>query len=262
MILAVYNWWGDESGPVHANNPGGSGDSVTYDVNYSIWEGQTPDSSTVYGSDNHCGRSADPVNTATGNFIYEKTDIYIKGIGLNLAFSRSYNSQSGLNGPLGFGWSHKFNTTVLVGGGRSREHHIRRPTCPAFFPDGEGGFLSPPDTFEEFSDNGDGTFSLITNDFLEYRLNAATGKLVSITELNGKSPLPTRADGDLDSITDTMGRVMDVTSDANHRITGLTDPIGRTIAYDTNGDLVRPPIPWAITGLHLRRPAPDADGDR
>ncbi|MFC2059552.1 carboxypeptidase regulatory-like domain-containing protein [Chloroflexota bacterium] len=34
---ATGNWWGDASGPVHASNPGGSGDNITDNVYYNPW---------------------------------------------------------------------------------------------------------------------------------------------------------------------------------------------------------------------------------
>jgi hypothetical protein len=38
-VDAENNWWGDASGPTHAGNPGGSGDPVSDDVNYTPWLG-------------------------------------------------------------------------------------------------------------------------------------------------------------------------------------------------------------------------------
>jgi len=37
LLNAEYNWWGDESGPRHSGNPGGSGDPISGNVDYSPW---------------------------------------------------------------------------------------------------------------------------------------------------------------------------------------------------------------------------------
>jgi hypothetical protein len=39
---ATRNWWGDASGPSHASNPGGTGDSVSDNVDFSSWLTRAP----------------------------------------------------------------------------------------------------------------------------------------------------------------------------------------------------------------------------
>jgi parallel beta-helix repeat protein len=39
MIDARFNWWGDASGPRHSSNPGGTGDAISDNVDYSPWLG-------------------------------------------------------------------------------------------------------------------------------------------------------------------------------------------------------------------------------
>jgi hypothetical protein len=38
-VTATYNWWGSDTGPTHAGNPGGTGDAVTNWVDYRPWLG-------------------------------------------------------------------------------------------------------------------------------------------------------------------------------------------------------------------------------
>jgi len=240
-ILAYYCGWGDVSGPSHEGNPGGTGDTIIGSVDYSNWVGIPPPEEVAYGTNNHSPKSADPVNTATGNFIHEAEDLVIQGIGLNLVFSRSYNSKSDFAGPLGHGWTHSYLmgievdvngvATVTYGDGHKQE----------FLPDGDGGFIDPPDCYDTLTDNGDGTFTLTDRDQILHLLDEPNNRLISLSDLNGNTiALGYDGSGDLDSITDTMGRVVNVTCDASHRIVGLSDAIGRTISfeYDINGDLV------------------------
>ena len=55
--------------------------------------------------------TADPVSTVTGNNYHDETDITIKGRGLNIAFTRTYNSTPSASktlGPLGYGCTHSY----------------------------------------------------------------------------------------------------------------------------------------------------------
>ena len=51
----------------------------------------------------------DPVNDISGAVVTDATDISIPAPGIPLTFSRSYNSVSSCNGPLGPRWTHSFN---------------------------------------------------------------------------------------------------------------------------------------------------------
>jgi RHS repeat-associated protein len=235
-----FNWWGDESGPTVASNPGGAGDPIYGNVNYANWDGSPVPPQTAQGMANYSPKSNDPVNTATGNFTYEQEDLFIAGVGLNFSFTRYYNSQSGVSGPMGYGWSHSYRVTLSIGGDGTATIRYSDGHEQKFLPDGSGGFLAPPDAFDTLTSNGGGTYSLVTRDQIEYLLDGTTERLLSISDLNDNTiTLVYDANGDLDRITDTVGRVIEVTCDANHRIISLTDPIGRLIeySYNANGDL-------------------------
>ncbi|MEW6401338.1 MAG: RHS repeat-associated core domain-containing protein [Chloroflexota bacterium] len=56
--------------------------------------------------------TTDPVSTVTGNNYHDETDFTIKGRGLDITFTRTYNSAPSstmLDGPLGYGWTHSYN---------------------------------------------------------------------------------------------------------------------------------------------------------
>ncbi|HJT43942.1 MAG TPA: RHS repeat-associated core domain-containing protein [Rhizomicrobium sp.] len=60
----------------------------------------------------------DPVNRVTGTFAYDHQDLSIGSAGypLGLGFQRLYDSASYLqSGPLGFGWTHNFATSISLG---------------------------------------------------------------------------------------------------------------------------------------------------
>ena len=58
----------------------------------------------------------DPASTVTGNNYHDETDFTIKGKGINMDFTRTYNSapsSSSQNGPLGYGWTHSYNMKLI-----------------------------------------------------------------------------------------------------------------------------------------------------
>lgn len=58
--------------------------------------------------------SSEPVDMATGAFIHDRNDLSLGGkVPAGLTFSRSYSTSSNQNdGPLGYGWTHKYDITL------------------------------------------------------------------------------------------------------------------------------------------------------
>jgi hypothetical protein len=71
-----------------------------------------PPDTADYGSTINSGAAAEPVNTATGNYYYQHTDLKLPGRGLSFAFTRTYNDQDSYMGPLGRGWTHSYNARL------------------------------------------------------------------------------------------------------------------------------------------------------
>ncbi len=61
-----------------------------------------------------CRYSSDPVNLSTGNFIYDKTDLKIKGEP-GLCFRRFYNALEERKGVMGTGWIHNYEVHIEAG---------------------------------------------------------------------------------------------------------------------------------------------------
>lgn len=59
-----------------------------------------------------CAMTGDPVNANTGNFIYEKEDLLIKGR-TPICFRRFYNSTDKRAGSMGKGWRHNYEIQLL-----------------------------------------------------------------------------------------------------------------------------------------------------
>jgi len=54
------------------------------------------------------------VNVSIGNFVQTETDLDLAGRGIDLVFSRTYNSKDVSPGPLGQGWTHSFNLGLAI----------------------------------------------------------------------------------------------------------------------------------------------------
>jgi len=183
--------------------------------------------------------SQDPVNLATGNYVYEHVDLRMPGKGFPFEFKRFYNSkfsdQSGL--PLGYGWTHSFNirlsttasnATVTFGDGRSEAHVL----------DG-GQYLAERGIYNKLRDNGDSTYTLTTKEQLHYIFDPQ-GRLLSLLDKNGHT-LSLAYEGNLlTNITDTAGRNIAFQNNTNGLLSLITDPIGRTsrFEYDAQTNLI------------------------
>ena len=73
----------------------------------------------TFGTMPGTGYAADPVNTATGNFIEPETDCAGTGIAANLVFARMYNSQDPDGGAFGRGWSSTLDVRLELGDERA-----------------------------------------------------------------------------------------------------------------------------------------------
>ncbi len=114
VTISFQNEGGDAKGSngatISFQNEGAASSGTSSGV--SIGFGARSNNSFYYGNSPNSGTFADPVNTATGNFTSDKTDMTVAGKGFGFEFKRSYNSQDLTTGPLGVGWTHSYNLTV------------------------------------------------------------------------------------------------------------------------------------------------------
>lgn len=194
---------------------------------------------TVYGPNTNSGYSLDPVNTAIGNYIFNRKDIEIPGRGLPIIFQRDYNSQDVQDGPFGFGWNHNYNSGLVINSDSSVTIRWGDGRAVYYTPDSSNGYTPQPGVFNTLIANNDGTYTLKEKDQTRYLFNSAK-KLSSITDKNGNVIALTYTGNNLTKITDTVGRPINLTYDANNRITRMTDPVGRTVRfdYDASGNLI------------------------
>lgn len=180
----------------------------------------------------------DPVNAVTGNAWETVQDLKLPGRGLPLVFARTYNSQDPMSGALGHGWTHSFTASLseaLDGAVTIREGDGARRTYDRL---ADGTYRALVGTHDALAKNPDGSFVLTRKNGVAWRFSS-TGRLESITDLNGNELTLTYTAGRLTSVADPVGRTVTFTYDSSGRITKLTDAANREVsyAYDTAGDL-------------------------
>ena len=207
-----------------------------------------PPQNTVNGAastedkNNLTGSYAEPVNTNTGNYYYQHTDLSLPGRGLPLNFTRTLNVLDASVGPFGPGWTHSYHlvlteqgdgsVTIKMGDGHEEYYD---PSTTA------GQFTSRyPGIYSRLVKNTDNSYTLIQKNLSRIDFNTA-GRMTKMADRNGNAlTFAYNSGNDLASITDTVGRVIALSYDANHHLTSLTDPTGRAVryAYDANGNLI------------------------
>lgn len=216
------------------------------------------------------GSDADPVNTATGNFSHQETDLSIASRGRALVFARYYNSLDPNPGPLGTGWGHTWHIVVYdTVADPDADVAVRWADGHLDYwkEDGQGGYEPVTlDRYDELVLNGDSTWTLTATSLDVYDFDV-DGKLTSITDKNGNTfTCAYNVDDKLETVTDPAGRALTLTyhdsgpesgllesvSDfllptprvvqygyTDGRLTVVTDVLGNTVnyTYDGNGYL-------------------------
>ena len=189
----------------------------------------------------YCAMCGDPINTATGAYVYQHRDIEITTKGLPLSFERTYNSNDRSDGDLGRGWSHSWQVSanplpggdvvILRGDGRQ----------DTFTLNADGSFSPPPGRHDTLSQNADSTYTLLTLDQTTYSFDQANRLASEVAENGQATTFAYDANRRLATITGPAGRMLAFTYNAQGRIDEITDPAGNTVSflYSPGGDLVQ-----------------------
>ena len=188
------------------------------------------------GSNQKSRFSNEPVNLATGNYIYQYQDLYIPGRGLPLAITRSYNSLSPLTGPFGASWTFNYNVKLTGIEGSGTVLVIREDGRTDIYNVSSNGTYTPPlGIFDTLTRNADGSYTLERKDHISY-LFTATGLLSTIADTNGNKINLTYTGNNLTQVTDPSGRELTFTYNAAGQIASITDTLGRVLSYSYDAD--------------------------
>jgi RHS repeat-associated protein len=220
--------------------------------------------------------TTDPVSTVTGNNYHDETDFTIKGRGLDLAFTRTYNSapsSTNHTGPLGYGWTHSYNMKLKSNDygacpnctSAQAPENGNSKTSSITFTDERGGehnYLVNESTYAVTPPAGEfdtlaldtpsaGYYTLTFRNGVKYvfqgtNLKTAPGntaKLTQIADPYGNQLNFTYTGSNLTSVNDNLGisgrTGLTLTYYAGNQLKDITDWSGRkwSYVYDTYGNL-------------------------
>lgn len=190
----------------------------------------------VYSLDSHqlTDGSHVAVNVTNGNLVISADDLHIKGTGLDLAVSRTYNSLGPEGGAFGI-W--------LMNGGVDEHLSFDHDAVSfqgsggwdlTFQPNGSGGFTPPPGIDASLVLNGDGSYTLAYASSHEQLNFTSAGVLTSDVDRNGDKISYANSGGNVTSITDTQGRQVTLAYSslvATNLVSSITDSTGRLWQY-------------------------------
>jgi RHS repeat-associated protein len=216
---------------------------------------------------------ADPVNTATGDFWEQQTDVSIPGPGIPLNFTRTYNSaNAGGSGPLGPGWTNSYSTHLAIDAKTGNVTLIDESGDSMLFTKlPSGAYEAPNRVLSALVQDPDGSFTLTRHDTTALTFNSA-GQLTAETDRNGYvTKLTYNSSGQLASVTDSEGRALRFayTGGLLQSVTDVTGGRTWTYGYDANGNLASVTDPntpagvqkYTYDGNHLLLTMTDPDGN-
>jgi RHS repeat-associated protein len=205
---------------------------------------------------NPASECGDPVDTATGLYVYSKTDFSIPD-SLPIDLTRTYRQRDSTARPFGIGashsyemflvgttWPYTFIDLILPDGGRV---HYDRVSPGTNYSDAVYEHTGSPSDFYKSRIRWVGGWELKLENGTVYLFPDSESAIVprqtaltGMRDRNGNSLTLTRnTEGDLTRITTPNGRWLEFTYDTSHRITKAKDNIAREInyGYDTGGRL-------------------------
>lgn len=177
--------------------------------------------------------AADPVSTRTGNFTHQEVDVAIPTRGLPLTFERSYNALDSYAGPMGYNWTHNYDTRIVDAGATATWIAPRGSHLP-YTRNADGSYAAGSGVRATLVKHPNGSYTVTQGDQTAYHFDAA-GRLTGLDDGRGNVTLLTYTAGQLTSITAPDGRALSLAYDGQGRITQLTDPLSRTVSYQYSG---------------------------
>ncbi|NMC14834.1 MAG: hypothetical protein GYA34_18355 [Chloroflexi bacterium] len=205
------------------------------------------------------GSDADPVNTATGNFTHDETDLSITTRSEPLQFARFYNSKDTLNGPLGIGWTHSYNISLTTGAGSSGTLVAVRwgDGRTDYWDDLGGGVYEPnmPGLVDKLETIG--TDWKLTKKNMNVYIFDSSGMLKTVTDKNGNVFTLNYNASQLVSVSDPAGRTLTLAYHPDGKLASITDfaSPARTVQYQyTDGRLTQVTDPGGGTITYTYTP--------
>ncbi|MET8152444.1 DUF6531 domain-containing protein [Actinoplanes sp. NPDC049668] len=186
----------------------------------------------LFGSRPGYGSAGAGVNTATGNFTRNWTDLTAG----SLTFRRTYNSLNTADSPLGAGWTTSYSARVTEAEDGSVALHDEDGRVLTFAPDGAGGFRTPQDLEAELTRDAAGLFVLRTFAGDERSYFDAAGLLTQRTREGQRLTVTRDPDARPSKVEHSAGYSLAFTYDADGRLTKVAAGDGRAVGYGYAAD--------------------------
>jgi YD repeat-containing protein len=151
---------------------------------------------------------SDPVNTATGSFTHEVSDVAVPGVGVPFIFGRAYDSRSTVSGPLGAVWGSTLFESMSLNATTGAVTWKSGTGTEVVFPsNGAGGFTAGPGVIAKVFARTGGGWDMVRQG-QEKSVFDAAGKVINRVDRVGKGLTYTyNASNQLASISDAGGRI-------------------------------------------------------
>ena len=167
----------------------------------------------------------DPVNMATGNFVYEKEYLKLKGL-FPISFKMFYNAQEKRVGALGSGWVHNFGVS-LKKGENAATLHLEDGQEEIFYKNENGTYTQNFNKYESLRKTAKGHVYQRENN-LFYKFDE-DGRNTEISDLNGNCATLVFDQDKLIRVENNSGGVLAYEYSPEGNITQVSDHTGRTI---------------------------------
>jgi YD repeat-containing protein len=192
---------------------------------------------------------AGPINSATGNYMYQKIDEMMPAPGGSLTLQRSYISEARdlYTRTLGYGWTHNHEIRLVFPGdpgGVTGQVQLQAPggSQLPFFDLGNGSYEAYPGVTAQMTrimaTGGITTYVVTATNQTVYTFNAAGLVTQTVNPMGNVISYTYYVSGPLQAV-QSYGRSLQFTYDAQNRLKQVIDPISRStqFGYDANGDL-------------------------
>ncbi|WP_167306012.1 RHS repeat-associated core domain-containing protein [Cellulomonas shaoxiangyii] len=203
----------------------------------------------------------DPINSATGEFWEDVTDLSVEGVGPSLSWTRSYGAtRASIPGSLGWGWTSNLDMRLEIGAG-SAEATLENAdsvrvlqengSSIVFRRDSNGHYTSSSQTLATLTTQADGSFLLSRRQTENFRFDAS-GLLIAVFDrLENQLDVGYNSAGRVGRIGDSKGRFITVRWNGAN-VASVSDHSGRTVvyAYNANGELTNVTLPDGSTKVY------------
>jgi RHS repeat-associated protein len=214
-------------------------------------------------------RTGSEVFLHSGEEVLTREDLVIPGrAGMDFRMDRTYRSRLDYNGPLGHGWTFRYNETLFFEPNGDVTRFTGRSHGSTWTLTPDGTYAAPPGHFGLLLREPDGTFLLVESDGFQRLYRPEDGRVFCHIDRYGNRMLFDYDDrGNLARVIDVFGReiqfVFEPFADGVDRLVRIEDFMGRQVRYeyDERGDLMAVTTP-AVTGTSTGNDFPEGRTER